>query len=278
MNDIEKTLVSIDFNINDCEDKEVKLYDKYLGVKQEREEIQGRVDRYGNRLVSLNEELDNLKVKKMSLLTVPSLGIACFGLAFLFNAPAALTLGITVLGGATGYKLADDMVRYKMINRADERLLNRLFPAIVSKKREIKKISNAQKNCKNKVEELSIEEEQLKGEHEELVKKIDKLKDSKESVLNLHIKKLRREYLPYHTDVEEVLNKVIRDPEYFYRTVCRQLKNEERRDIVSDMKGKSCENCQNYSCRLTQEEKDKMQNCKAWYNEVEIGMSKVLKR
>ena len=44
------------------------------------------------------------------------------------------------------------------------------------------------------------------------------------------------------------------------------------------MYGKTCENCQNHSCRLTQDEKDKMSDCKSWYNEVEIGMNKVLKR
>lgn len=278
MNDIEKTLVNIDFNINDSVNKEVKVYDKYIGVKKQREEVENRANRHGKRIEILNAELDELKLKKMSLLTVPALGFACFGVALLFSAPVALTVGVTVLGGATGYKVADDMVRYKMINKADERLLNRLFPSILNKKKEIKKVSNAQKNCMLKVSELSAEEELLKSEHEELVQGIDKLKQSKEAVLDLHIRKLRREYLPYHTDVEELLNKVIHDPEYFYRTVCRQLKDEEKRDIIYDMSGKSCENCQNYSCRLTQEEKEKMTNCKSWYNEVEIGMSKVLKR
>lgn len=278
MNDIEKALVDIDFNINDCINKEVKVYDKYLDVKKKREEAENRVNRYGKNIEVLNGELDNLRINKMSLLTVPSIGFACFGFALLFNAPIALTVGVTVLGGAAGYKMAEDMVRFKMINRTDERLLNRLFPSIVSKKKEIKKVRNAQKNCMGKVSELTTEEESLKEEHEELIYGIDKLKEYRDSVLDLHIKKLRREYLPYHTDVEDVLNKVIKDPEYFYRTVCRELKNEEKRDIVLDMSGKSCDNCQNYSCRLTQEEKEKMSNCKAWYNEVEIGMSKVLRR
>ena len=278
MNDIERTLVDIDFKISDCENKEVKIYDKYLGVKQQREEVQNRVNNYGKKIERLNEELDNLKVLKTSILTVPSIGFACFGFALLFSAPVALTVGVTVLGGATGYKLANDMVRYKMINKSDETLLIRLFPSIAKKHRELLKVNNARKNCEKKVESLSEEEALLKEEYDDLVLGHNKLNESKEKALNLLVKKLRKEYLPYFTDNKDLLDKVIRDPEYFYRTVCRELKSEERKDIVRNMKGKSCENCQNYSCRLSQDEKANITNCNAWYNEVEIGMSKILKR
>ena len=60
--DIEKTLVDIDFKISDCENKEVKIYDKYLGVKQQREEVQNRVNNYDNKILN-----KNLSYKKRTL-------------------------------------------------------------------------------------------------------------------------------------------------------------------------------------------------------------------
>ena len=46
------------------------------------------------------------------------------------------------------------------------------------------------------------------SEYDGLVRGLEKLNESKERTLSLHIRKLRQEFLPYHTDTYELLNKL----------------------------------------------------------------------
>lgn len=278
MNDLEKTIVYLDMNIDDYSNKEIKTFENKQGVTSKRNQAQVRLDRISSKVKRLNQELDKLKVKKISTLTVPVIGFAGFSIAAIFASPIALTVTSTIIGGTCGYRFASDIVKYKLLNEKDNLLLERLFPTIEGKAIELDNAILKMENCKDKLEELTKEEEKLSEEYEELHDGVEKLKEVRESMYSLHIKKLSREYLPYHTSLEDVLNRTIDNPQKFYTDVCSVLTNEEKKDIVSDMPNKSCENCQNHTCRLTQEEKDKMIDCKAWYNEAEIGKSKVLRR
>lgn len=276
MNSVEKNLVNIENKIKDCEKEEGILFDKYIGVKREREEVETKLVLLDDKILRLNSEYDDLKSKKISLICVPAMGVACFSFALLFSAPVALTAGITILGGACGYRFSNDVVRNKMLNGSDELLLKRVFPSVARKGREVRKAYRTKEHFNDKLEELTLEEESVKSEREDMILEIGKLRKSKDSMVNLIIEKLNRE--SSHKDMKDILDKVVKDPEHFYRSICWELSNEEKRDLALSMEGKSCENCRNFTCRLTEEEKAKLEDCKAWYNEVEIGMSKVLKR
>ena len=261
-------------------------------MSKERKRAQVKLDKYASKVKRLNEELDRLRVKKISTLTVPTVALAGLSLAAVFSSPFSLIAASTIIGGTCGYRFASDIVKYKMLNEKDNLFLERVFPSIEEKTIELENATLKMENYKSQTDRLTEEEKRLTEESIELKAGLEKLKETRESMIDLHFKKLRREYLPYHTDVEELLNKVIHDPEYFYRilnrtivdpkkfyaSVCSELTNEERKDIVLNMQGKSCENCQNHTCRKTQEEKDNMTECQAWYNEEKIGMSKVLRR
>lgn len=278
MNDLEKTIVNIDMNINDYSNKEIKTYEKKQNITNKRKSEQDKLTRRTSKVKRLNEELDRLKTNKISTLTVPVTAAAGLSLGLLFASPIALTVASTIIGAAGGYRLANDIVKYKMLNETSNLFLEKLFPTIEGKSIELDKATLNMDNSRNRVEELTREEEELADEYEELHDGVEKLKEIRESLYSLHIRKLNREYLPYYTNLEEILNKTIEEPNKFYTNVCRILTNEERRDIAHDIPNKSCQNCQNGECTLTQEEKAKNSNCESWYNEVEIGMSKVLRR
>ena len=278
MNDLEQTLVNLDFNINDCNIRDNEVYAKYLEVKRIRELAQKRLESHNEKINVITAELDDLKVKNMSLIMVPSIGGVFVSLGLLFGVPLTLGIGIFGLGAISGFKITSDMVKYKSLNNHVEVLLNKLFPSIAKKNFELKKIYKAKNKCAESLNSLTLEEESLLEEHEELVDGIEKLKEIKDSVLDLHLSKLSREYLPCYTKLEDIINKTVNDPSQFYGDVCRELTDEERRDIILDIGGKSCNNCQNYSCCETKKETDKITDCKSWYNEEEIGMSKVLRR
>ena len=278
MNDLEKTILNLDMNIRDYSNKEATTFEKKQGITGERNQAQVKLDRFTSKVKRLNKELDELKVKKISTITVPVIGFVGFSIAALFASPITLTIVSTIIGGTCGYRFASDIVKYKLLNEKDSLLLDRLFPTIEGKEIELDNAILKMENCKDKLQEIITEEEKISEEYEELHDGVEKLKEIRESIYSLHIKKLSREYLPYNTDIEEVLNRVIENPKEFYIKVCGELKNEEKKDIVLDMPNKKCENCQNHTCRLTQEEKAKISDCKAWYNEEEIGRSKVLRR
>ena len=259
-------------------EKEIKTYERKENVTNKRKIEEDKLIRHTNKVKRLSGELEKLKINKISTLTVPVTAFAGFSLALLFASPIALTAASTLVGAAGGYRFANDIVKYKMLNKKDSLLLERLFPAVEGKAIELDKATLNMDNCKSKVEDLTHEEEELTTEHKELHEGVEKLKEIRDSLYSLHIKKLNREYLPYHTDLQEILSRTIEDLNKFYTDICRELTDEEKRDIAFDITNKTCQNCQNEECTLTQEEKEKMSNCVSWYNEVEIGKSKVLRR
>lgn len=278
MNDLEKKIINLDLAISDYTNKKTQVFNQRKEITEKKENIQNKLNRYSNKVKRLNEELEKIKTKKISNLTIPVLGFAGFSLAIIFSSPLAITLASTIIGASAGYRFANDIVKYKMLNEKDELLLERIFPNIEGKVIELDNASLRANNYQNKLEYLINKEQKLTEEYENLEQKIKALKNERETMINTHFKKISREYLPYYTSLDDVLNKTIENPQKFYTNVCSVLTNEERKDIVFDMQGRTCETCQNHTCRLTQEEKEKMSDCKAWYNEVEIGKSKVLRR
>lgn len=278
MNDLEKTIIHLDLNISDYSNKEITTINEKENVSRERKKAQVKLDRYASKVKRINEELDRLRVKKISTLTVPTVALAGLSLAAVFSSPFSLIAASTIIGGTCGYRFASDIVKYKMLNEKDNLFLERVFPSIEGKTIELENVTLKMENYKSQTDRLTEEEKRLTEESIELKSGLEKLKETRESMIDLHFKKLRREYLPYYTDLEEILNRTIVEPKKFYASVCSELTNEERKDIVLNIQDKSCENCQNHTCRKTQEEKDNMTECQAWYNEEKIGMSKVLRR
>ena len=66
MNDLEKTIVNIDMNINDYSNKEIKTYEKKQNITNKRKSEQDKLTRRTSKVKRLNEELDRLKTNKIS--------------------------------------------------------------------------------------------------------------------------------------------------------------------------------------------------------------------
>ena len=183
-----------------------------------------------------------------------------------------------VLGSFCGYRLANDVVDYKLLKEGDMRLLTRLFQSINNKKQEFDKAAADRRVYSDKLAELTSLEESISEEYDELVDGIQKLEDVSKSMCDLHFSKLQRELLPHYTDLETVIGRTISNPEKFYANICNGLTRKERNDIIAEMSCKTCDNCTYTGCTLSDEEKLNAGCCSDWYNEIEIGMSKVLRR
>ena len=80
MNDLEKTIIHLDLNMKqeiisflNGNNKEITTNNEKENVSKKRKNAQVKLDRYTSKVKRLNEELDRLRVKKISTLTVPSL-------------------------------------------------------------------------------------------------------------------------------------------------------------------------------------------------------------
>lgn len=278
MNDLERTIIDLNDNVDELYEKKEEAYENLLEVNKRKQNAKERVDRYNKKVDRLSNEYDKMKMNRVAVITVPCISIPLTLLSLLFGATTPLVVGIFMLGCAAGYRFASDTVYFKMLNNKDERLLCRLFPSLKRKRDFYYQSCFRCSEYEKKLKEVTEEAEHVEEEYNEIVDSIEKLKEVTSSVCDLHFGKLKRELLPYYTDLEVVIGRTISNPEKFYANICNGLTRKERNDIIQDMEGRSCANCTNANCTLSDEEKANMTNCNDWYNEVEIGMSKVLRR
>ena len=89
-----------------------------------------------------------------------------------------------------------------------------------------------------------------------------------------------------HSNLEDLIQKVIDDPYEFYVKICYALSIEERLSLIEQLKDKNCMNCSNGSCTIETYEKVGLNeygeaegsNCVGWFNAELIGKSRVLKK
>lgn len=88
------------------------------------------------------------------------------------------------------------------------------------------------------------------------------------------------------TKLDDLLNKILDNPNEFFKKICDELTVEERNFILKKLENKSCMNCTNKSCRVEYSEKigfdefgkPQGNECFGWFNAELIGRSKILKR
>lgn len=278
MNNLEMSIIELNNSIDDLRKKRDDIQEKRIEVRSRKDGSYEKERRYSNKVERLSSELDELMTKRVSLMTIPSLGVWLPLLALVFEAPVGIVVGIGVLGAASGYRFASDLVHHKMLTKGDMRLLTRLFPAVKTKREELEKACSDRKVYSDKLVELTSEEDKINCEYDEVLSRIQELEGNLKSMCELHFSKLQRELLPYYTDLETVIGRTISNPEKFYSNICNGLTRKERNDIIVQMSCKSCDNCTYTGCALSDEEKTQTGVCENWYNEIEIGKSKVLRR
>ena len=278
MNDLERTIIDLGKQIDELYIKKDELQLSLNEIMSRKDGSSSKSDRYFKKFERIKEEFNSLRMKKLNCITIPSIGLSITSLVLLSGAPLSFCAAILGLSCAAGYRLSYDMVYHNMLRRDDERLLERVFPSIKDKKEEYEKAYVEYLNFHNKFMQLSCDENEIREELESVLDGICKLKGRRSSLCNLYFKKLEDSDLPYCTELEDVISKTIANPDKFYTNICNGLNHKERNDIVENIQNKSCSNCTNSSCKLSDEEKESISNCKSWFNEVEIGMSKVLRR
>jgi len=77
--------------------------------------------------------------------------------------------------------------------------------------------------------------------------------------------------------LEDLITKVIDNPELFYESIALALSSEERLHIMKEIKNKICKTCKNSSCRVENDEKP-IENCICWENLSEVGKIKILQQ
>lgn len=77
------------------------------------------------------------------------------------------------------------------------------------------------------------------------------------------------------TKLEDLITKVIDNPDLFYEAIALALSPEERMHIMREIKNKVCMTCRNSSCRVENDEKP-IENCICWENLSQVGKIKTL--
>lgn len=77
--------------------------------------------------------------------------------------------------------------------------------------------------------------------------------------------------------LEDLISKVIDNPDLFYESIALALSPEERLHIMKKIKNKICKTCKNSSCRVENDEKP-IENCICWENLSEVGKIKILQQ
>lgn len=88
------------------------------------------------------------------------------------------------------------------------------------------------------------------------------------------------------TKLDNLLNRIVANPNDFYKIICDELTAEERVFILKQLENKCCMNCTNGSCRVEYDEKvgvdefgkPRGSECVGWFNAELIGRSKVLRK
>lgn len=278
MNDLEKNIIELNSRIDKLYVDRNEIHEKLSEVKSRKNGASEKERRYSNKVNRISKDLDKLMASRLSLITVPSLAFWLPLLGIVFQLPFVAVVGIGVLGGVAGYRFSCDLIEHKMLREGDMRLLTRLFPSIRMKKGDLDKAISDRKVYTDKLSELSDKVIKLEDELESVESNILKLEALSKSMCNIYFSKLKREADGEHTDLEVIIDRTVRNTDSFYTNICYGLTKKERNEIIAEMSCKSCDNCTNYSCDLSDEEKANTVSCSDWYNEIEIGKSKVLRR
>ena len=85
------------------------------------------------------------------------------------------------------------------------------------------------------------------------------------------------------TDLGNILNKILENPNDFFTRICDELTKEELLFILSQLENKSCTNCSNKNCAIIghinfgKSRKIQKTHCYAWINSELIGRAKVFR-
>lgn len=278
MNDLEKNIIELNSNIADLYKKKDEIKEKLTFVRSRRSGASEKERRYSNKVNRISKDLDKLIAKRLSLITIPSLAFWLPLIGIVFQLPLIAVFGIGVFGGFVGYRFSRDLIEHKMLRESDMRLLTRLFPSINIKKGDLDKAISDKKVYSDKISELREEERKLEEEYYSIDASILKLDSLSRSMCEIYFNKLKRENDENYADLETVINRTICNPDKFYSNICNGLTRRERNEIIAQMSCKSCDNCTYTGCVLSDEEKTQTGVCENWYNEIEIGKSKVLRR
>lgn len=100
------------------------------------------------------------------------------------------------------------------------------------------------------------------------------------------IAKVERDFNFTYEDIVEYIERIVANPNDFYKIICDELTAEERVFILKQLENKCCMNCTNGSCRVEYDEKvgvdefgkPQGSECVGWFNAELIGRSKVLRK
>lgn len=79
------------------------------------------------------------------------------------------------------------------------------------------------------------------------------------------------------TPLDKIIDKIIENPKLFYENISNELTNEEFIYIHNSIEGKTCSNCSNINCKISDSLKP-IDNCLAWSNKELVGKIKLLRK
>lgn len=86
------------------------------------------------------------------------------------------------------------------------------------------------------------------------------------------LEKIKYDIYDEEKTLEEILNKIINNPELFYRKIAQELSSEEYDYIKSKISNKNCINCGNECLN------DELKGCFRWSAPTLVGKCKILKK
>ena len=211
------------------------------------------------------------------LIIAPITSFLTFSVLLFGGATVFFTILITLLGFIAGCGISNVLVNSNLLNKNDNLLLSRIFPSIRNKQVELEKNKYYLSHYNSLIEELNLKESFVNSQLDKILDDLSESELKYDNLIEVYFKTKEKELLPYYRELKDVIEMTIKNPEQFYINICNGLTGKERKDIIEGIECKSCANCTNISCKLTCEEKQNVNNCESWYNELEIGKSKVLK-
>lgn len=276
MSDLEKTIIDLKYSIDELTEKKYDIYDKKQELLLRKGNAEKKAERYSKKVSKLEAQLNDMLIKKLSLIISPIVGFVIFAILLFSGATPILTAFITFLGFVTGCGISNTIVNCNILNEKDYLLMGRIFSSIKDKQLELLKNRHYVEHFNSIVNELSSEESSVSADYDVIVSDLANLQSRYNSLIDFYFKKKEKELLPYYRNLEDVIKNTIKNPDQFYRNICNGLNRKEKKDIIDDIEVKNCQNCTSTSCKLTNEQKENIITCDSWYNEVEIGKSKVL--
>lgn len=278
MSDLEKTIIDLKYSIDELSEKKCDIYDKKQELLVRKSNAEKKLERYSKKVSKLEVQLNDMLIKKLSLIISPIVGFSIFAILLFSGATPILTAFITFLGFVTGCGISNTIINCNILNEKDYLLMGRIFSSIKDKQLELLRNRHYVEHFNSIVNELSSEESSVSADYDVIVGDLANLQSRYNSLRDFYFKKKEKELLPYYRNLEDVIKNTIKNPDQFYRNICNGLNRKEKKDIIEEIKVKNCQNCTSTSCKLTNEQKENIITCDSWYNEVEIGKSKVLGR